>query len=132
MKAFGQFVRFIVTGVTSLLVDLGVLHLMLTAGIAQEIAVAVAFLVGVGVNLVMHKFFTFRDSARLHGYQVVRYFIVVAINLAVTEAAVWIATQQLGMSPLAGKLLSLPPVLALGFTLSRTWVFVPRKGSGPT
>lgn len=132
MKALGQFVRFILTGVSSLLVDLGVLQIMLGAGIGQEISVAVAFLAGVAVNLVMHKFFTFRDSRRLHGYQVVRYFIVVAINLALTEAAVWIATGQFGWSPLAGKLLSLAPVLAVGFTLSRNWVFVPRKAASPT
>lgn len=125
--AVGQFVRFVVTGVTSLLVDLMALHLLLRSGMGQEAAVAIAFLAGVGVNLLMHKFFTFRDSSRLHGHQVVRYFAVVAINLALTEAVVWLATHQLGLSPLAGKLLSLPPVLALGFTLSRSWVFVPAK-----
>ncbi|MES2786170.1 MAG: GtrA family protein [Pseudomonadota bacterium] len=132
MKVLAQFIRFVVTGVTSLLVDLGALALLLRAGVAPEIAVAVAFLTGVAVNLLMHKFFTFRDSARLHGYQVARYFTVVAINLAITEAAVWIATGQFGLSPLAGKLLSLPPVLVVTYTLSRVWVFVPRKGARAT
>ena len=118
-----QLLRFIITGFTSMAVDLAALHLLLRAGVEQFVAVAIAFLVGVVVNLVMHKFFTFRDSPSLTAPQVMRYLAVVAINLSVTEAVVWWATSVMGLDPLVGKILSLPPVLVLGFTLSRVWVF---------
>jgi len=124
----GQFIRFILTGGTSLAVDLAALHLLIGAGLAQFIAVAVAFLIGVAVNLLMHKFFTFRETSRLHAAQLARYLAVVALNLAVTEAIFWFATASLGLAPIAAKLLSLPPVLLIGFSLSRAWVFVPPAG----
>jgi putative flippase GtrA len=118
-----QFLRFVLTGGTSMLVDLGLLKLLLLLGVDRFVGVAVAFLGGVVVNLLMHKFFTFRDSAHLTRQQMLRFMVVVAINLTTTELVVWLATSMAGLSPLAGKLLSLPPVLAVGFTLARSWVF---------
>jgi putative flippase GtrA len=121
-----QLLRFIVTGFTSMAVDLAALWLLLQAGVGQVAAVAVAFLIGVVVNLLMHKWFTFRDPAPLDVAQVLRFLAVVAVNLTMTEAIVWWATSA-GLHPLAGKVLSLPPVLAVGFTLSRLWVFARRS-----
>ena len=118
-----QLGRFIITGLSSMTVDLAALHLLLRAGVEQFIAVAVAFLIGVVVNLLMHKFFTFRDSPHLTAAQVMRYLAVVALNLSMTEAIVWWATAVMGLEPLVGKILSLPPVLVVGFTLSRLWIF---------
>lgn len=123
MSALPQFFRYIVTGVTSTAFDLIVLHLALRAGLEPVIAVAVAFLAGVGINLAMHKFFTFQERSRLHARQLVRYLLVVALNLLITEAVVWLAIDLAGLSPVQGKLLSLPLVLALGFSLARSWVF---------
>ncbi|MBI5279821.1 MAG: GtrA family protein [Burkholderiales bacterium] len=122
MNPGGQLLRFIATGFTSMAVDLAALHVLLRSGMEPFIAVAVAFLIGVTVNLLMHKYFTFRDPAPLHGAQVARFLCVVAINLAITEAIVWWATSA-GYDALVGKVLSLPPVLGVGFTLSRLWVF---------
>ena len=126
MNAIWQFARYVVTGVVSLLVDLGVLRALLMANLAQEFAVAVAFIAGVIVNLLMHKFFTFRDSSRLHAWQAARFLAVVGLNLSLTELIVWLATHEAGFGVFAAKLASLPLVLAIGFTLSRKWVFVPR------
>jgi putative flippase GtrA len=122
-----QLTRYVVTGLTSLAVDLLALQLLLQAGMVPLTAVAVAFLAGVVVNLLMHKFFTFRERSPLHAAQVARYLAVVALNLAVTELVVWAATSQFGLGAMAGKLLSLPPVLVLGFSLSRAWVFAPAR-----
>lgn len=122
-----QLLRFVLTGFTSLAVDLLALQALLHAGMAPFAAVAVAFLAGVVVNLLMHKFFTFRDRTPFSTAQVARFMAVVAINLALTEVIVWLATAEAGLEPLMGKLLSLPPVLAIGFTLSRRWVFAPRR-----
>lgn len=123
-----QFLRFVFTGLTSTLLDLLALQLLLSARMASIFAVALAFLAGVGVNLLMHKFYTFRDSSRLSRHQVARYLAVVVFNLMLTEFVVWGAGSLLDLAPLQGKLLSLPLVLAVGFSLSRRWVFVPQRG----
>lgn len=119
----GQFMRYVATGLASLGVDLVALQLLLVAGVDAYLAVAVAFVAGMVVNLLLHKFFTFRERTPLAAAQVARYLSVVALNLAVTEAAVWLATAHLGFGAMAGKLASLPLVLAIGFSLSRLWIF---------
>lgn len=123
----GQFARYVVTGFASLGVDLLVLQLLLVGGVGSFVAVAIAFVAGMVVNLLLHKFFTFRERTPLVAAQVARYLAVVAVNLALTEAVVWLATEQAGYSAMAGKLASLPLVLAIGFSLSRLWIF-PRAG----
>lgn len=126
MTTIFQFMRFVITGATSTAVDFMALHLLLRSGVAQYIAIAVAFFCGLVVNLLLHKFFTFRDGSDFTVTQVGRFMAVVGINLTVTEAIVWWATRVASLGPYVGKLLSLPPVLAVGFILSRTWVFRPR------
>lgn len=119
----GQFVRYVITGFASLGVDLLALQLLLAAGVDAFLAVAIAFVAGMVVNLLLHKFFTFRERTPLAPAQVARYLAVVALNLALTEAVVWLATVQFGHGAMVGKLASLPLVLAIGFSLSRLWIF---------
>lgn len=119
----GQFVRYVVTGFASLGVDLLALQLLLAAGVDAFVSVAIAFVAGMVVNLLLHKFFTFRERTPLAPAQVARYLAVVALNLALTEAVVWLATAHFGYGAMAGKLASLPLVLAIGFSLSRLWIF---------
>lgn len=123
----GQFVRYVITGLASLGVDLVALQVLLRGGVDAFVAVAVAFVAGMVVNLLLHKFFTFRERTPLLPAQVARYLAVVALNLALTEAVVWLATAQFGYGAMAGKLASLPLVLAIGFSLSRLWIF---RGAG--
>ena len=121
-----QLARYVITGVASMLVDLGCLQVLLAAGLSQALAVALAFLAGVALNFVMHKFFTFRDPAPMNAGQAGRFAAVVALNLGLTEAIVWGATALLPVGPFAGKLASLPVVLIVGYTLSRRWIFARR------
>jgi putative flippase GtrA len=119
----GQFVRYVITGLVSLGVDLLALQLLLVSGVDAFAAVAMAFIAGMVVNLLLHKFFTFRERTPLVPAQVARYLAVVALNLALTEAVVWFATVHFGYGAMVGKLASLPLVLAIGFSLSRLWIF---------
>lgn len=115
-----QFVIFIIGGVLTTLLDLGVMQLALHYGVAALSAASAGFAVGLALNYAFHARVTF---ARLtSGPGLVRYLCVVALNYALTLLLVALAQWLCGM-PLAGKLLSLPLVAANGYLLSKFWVF---------
>ncbi len=115
-----QFLVFITGGVLSALVDIGLMQLLLSAGVLPLAAASGGFAAGLLVNYAFHARVTFARMAQSHS--LLRYGCVVAINYALTLVLVSLAQSLLGM-PLAGKLLSLPVVAVNGFLLSKFWVF---------
>lgn len=115
-----QFALFVLGGVLSAVVDVGLLQLLLKHGASLVAATSSGFLAGLAVNYAFHAKVTFRQ---LHSAATVaRYLCVVAINYLLTLAIVALAQYLVG-SALLGKLLSLPLVAANGFLLSKFWVF---------
>ena len=119
-----QILTFLVVGVLSAVIDVGLMKLLLVQGAPVVTATTVAFVVGLVFNLCCHARFTF--ASRLDAGTVARYLCVVALNYAITLGCVQGAL-GVGVDPLWGKLVALFIAPVIGFLCSKYWVFRPRR-----
>lgn len=115
-----QFLVYLGGGVLSALADIGLMQLLLGAGLPLVLATSAGFAAGLLVNYAFHARITFGQLAGRASF--LRYLCVVAANYLLTLALVGAGQHLLG-SPLAGKLLSLPLVALNGFLLGKFWIF---------
>ena len=120
MRHSRQFMVFLLVGIVSAILDLGMLSALLQLGFHPYLAVSIAFLCGLGINLWLHSRLTFQTN--LSTQNALRFLIVVGMNWLIILGVVFIF-EQLGNSYLFGKLVSLPLVAIHGFLWSRLWVF---------
>jgi putative flippase GtrA len=112
---------YLVGGVLSALVDIGVLQALLVAGVGPLAATSAGFGASLVVNYLFHANVTFTGPAA-RGGAFARYLAVVAGNYLLTLALVAGAAALFGM-PMAGKLVALPLVAAVGYLLGKRWIF---------
>lgn len=115
-----QFFVFIAGGCLSALVDIGLMQLLITGGMAPLAAASTGFLAGLAVNFAFHARVTFHSLATPATFT--RYLCVVALNYLLTIGMVALSMALVG-SALAGKLASLPVVAVNGYFLSKHWIF---------
>ena len=115
-----RFLVYVSGGVLSAVVDIGTLHVLLTMGVRTLAATTAAFLAGLFVNYAWHVRVTFNQQHKTANF--VRYLFVVAVNYAATVGLVMLFDRLFG-SPLAGKIVALPAVAAIGYVLGKRWIF---------
>lgn len=127
----GQIVRYVVVGVVSLAVDLGVLWALHGLfGVWLPLAAAISFLSSFVVNFGLNQRWTFSATAGSTPAQLVRYTILVAANTLVTSAAVTAITAT-GLDYLFAKLIVVAVLTVTNFVLMRVWVFRDRHQPTP-
>ena len=115
-----QFLIFIGGGLTSAVIDIGMLQFMLFAGANYIFAVTGGFLLGLLVNFIFHANLTFRSTMKLSIF--LRFVFVVAINYLITIAFVSISFSMFE-NVLIGKIASLPVIAIIGFLSGKHWIF---------
>lgn len=115
-----QFLVFVAGGVLCALIDIGLMQLLIGAGVDYRAATSAGFAAGLLVNYAYHAKLTFRAQAGTRNFA--RFLCVVALNYLLTMACVAISVAWIGEA-LPGKLLSLPLVAVNGFLLSKYWTF---------
>ncbi len=115
-----QFLVFVAGGVLCALIDIGLMQLLIGAGVDYRAATSAGFAAGLLVNYAYHAKLTFGAQAGTRNF--VRFLCVVALNYLLTMACVAVAVAWIGEA-LPGKLLSLPLVAVNGFLLSKYWTF---------
>ena len=115
-----QVALFLIGGVLSALVDIGVMQALAALGYHYAGATTCGFGAGLMVNYLYHAKVTF-DSPT-NGASVARYGCLVALNYLITMACVAVAATMVDFA-LAGKIVSLPLVAANSFLLGKFWVF---------
>ena len=121
-----QFAVFCLVGLISAFVDIGTLQSLVWLGMPTYLSVTAGFFMGLGVNLVLHARLTF--GTPLNAANSTRYVLVVLINYLLTLACVTLSETLLAHY-LPGKVIALPLVALLGFTLSKHWIFKTEPGS---
>ena len=120
-----QLMVYLAGGVLCALIDIGVMQLLIAAGVGYQVATSAGFATGLLVNYAYHARLTFRAPASTFSFA--RYLCVVAANYLLTMACVALAVALLGEphahSALIGKLVSLPLVAFNGFLLGKYWIF---------
>ncbi|NVE01876.1 GtrA family protein [Massilia sp. BJB1822] len=119
-RQHGQFLTYLLGGVLSAALDIGLLQLLVNAGTPPMLAASCGFAAGLLLNFSYHARLTFKrlaDSATFG-----RYLCVVGANYLLTLACV-AASVALWQSVLPGKLLSLPLTAVNGYLLGKRWIF---------
>ncbi len=115
-----QFLVFVAGGGLSALIDIGVLQLLIHAGVDPFAATTLGFLAGFVVNYAFHAKVTFKNVTTMR--TLVRFVCVVGLNYLLTLGMVAISL-AIFQEALIGKLVSLPLVAVNGFFLSKHWIF---------
>jgi putative flippase GtrA len=115
-----QLALFVAGGLVCAATDVGLMQLLIGAGVHFASATTAGFLAGLIVNYTFHTRLTFATAATPANFA--RYLCVVGLNYLLTLACVALSVALLS-SALPGKLLSLPLVAASGFALAKYWIF---------
>ncbi|WP_229632116.1 GtrA family protein [Pseudoduganella violaceinigra] len=115
-----QFVVYLLVGVTSAVIDVGLMKILGLLGVHFMLAANAGFLAGLAANFLLHSRLTFRTGYSHATF--VRYLGVVFANYLLTMLCVSAFHYWLDM-PVLGKVLSLPLVAVNGFYLSKHWIY---------
>jgi putative flippase GtrA len=115
-----QFAVYITGGLVCALADIGLMLLLLRAGVHHTAAASAGFAMGLVINYAFHSRVTFNAAANPANFA--RYLCLIGVNYLLTIGCVALADAAIASS-LAGKLLSLPLVAVNGYLLGKYWIF---------
>lgn len=115
-----QFITYILVGILSAVIDVGLMKLLTVLGMHYLLAANVGFGVGLSANFLMHSRLTFKTS--FSNTALTRYIAIVLVNYLITMLCINIVHNWLNM-PVLGKIISLPIISVNGFLLSKYWVY---------
>jgi putative flippase GtrA len=131
--AKNTFVRYAFSGGSALVTEEVVLFL--THGLMKFplwLATGLAYLIAFGVNFSINRMLTFADHGAREGAvhkQTVRFALLVAVNLGVTQVLMYSLTGA-GVNYLIAKPLSTVVITLYNFWLYKHWVFKPETEQG--
>jgi putative flippase GtrA len=117
-----QPLRFLFVGLVVTTIDLGVTWLILILTGTSIFSVTIGFIAGLIASYLLHATISF--SAPLSPLiQIPRFLTLIAINYLETISIVLLATKQIGLPTMLGKLASLPVVAITSYLLSKHWIY---------
>jgi putative flippase GtrA len=115
-----RFLIYVAGGLLSAFTDIGLMQVSMAAGVPVYTATSLGFCAGLLVNYAFHAKVTFKSATDLGSFG--RYLSVVALNYLLTLACVAASLSLVG-NGLVGKVMSLPLIAAIGFLLSKRWIY---------
>ncbi len=124
---FPKFWRFAVCGGIGSLIDLGSLHLFVSAfEVSQYIAPIYSTLLSVTFVFLANRFFTFREAEKKYGSQALKfafvYGVAIIMNIALTNTFIWV-----GIHYLLAKVLAIGVGVFWNYFMSHGFVFKASK-----
>lgn len=120
-----EVVRFGITGVISTVVDLGAIYAAEQIGWGPNRAVSAGYALGVCVNFLMHKYFTFRSRQPVQAREIVMFAALLALNYGLTLLIVnGVLFVLPGVGTLVAKIISIPFIVVSTYTFNRRYVFI--------
>lgn len=116
-----QGLLFLAVGGASALIDAGVFWLLVTIGMWPTLASAISFMSAFVVNYRGNRDLVFR--AKASNGALVRYSILVVVNLGLSAGGVALGTEVLHFHPMVSKIVTMVIVAVINFVVMRTWVF---------
>jgi putative flippase GtrA len=118
-----QPLAFLAIGLTSAAIDGGVFLVLHHLGVPPAAASAVSFLSAFLVNYRGNRDFVFKAGQASGALP--RYVVLVAVNLGLSSAGVWLLVGG-GLQPWAAKLTTMVMIAVMNFVAMRLWVFPAR------
>lgn len=117
---FRQVFFYLIVGLITAGVDVGLVIVLLKFNFHLLTSVSIGYLTGVLFNFFTQAIITFNSN--VSGKRLLKYLTVVAINYFLTLIII-LVFKKIGLSPLVGKIFSLPIVAIFGFYLSKKWIY---------
>lgn len=125
-----NFVRFIITGGVTVVVDYGSLLFMYhILHIRLVMAITASYVLALIVNFLLTKLYTFQSRSgghKKHIKEAIAYLALVGFNLLFTNFVI-IQLEQVSIDPAISKLLTLACITLWDFYLYKTYIFKPVK-----
>ena len=122
-------VRYIVSGGTAALVDLGLLYIFTDVfGWWYLTSAVVAFILAFFVSFFLQKFWTFKDGSkdRIH-FQLIIYLTIALVNLVVNTLLMFVGVHYLGLHYMLAQFIVAGLIACSSFFLYRRFVFIAPK-----
>ena len=126
-----ELVKYSVVGNFSNFLDLG-LYIALTRAFTfwhdkYLLANALTMVIGSASRFIFHKKWTFRQDGGSFQEQYLKFIIVLAISLVLTEFFLFFSVEYLSIHDILGKIISMGLVTAVVYYLTKIWVFKKNK-----
>jgi|GEM_PF-1159902 putative flippase GtrA len=125
-----KFFRYLLVGATSAALQFITMALLIEkVGLDYRFAAAIAFAVSVIFHFTATRYFTFGMTGSPVPSQIVRYLIVMAVNLLLTVAITTLAVEIGGWGAYVGTALSIVTTVLVGYLGSKHWIFFEKEAS---
>lgn len=120
-------IRYILTGGTSFLIELGCLLILMELGLGALVAVGISFWIGLATAFILQKIFAFKDTERRYkhiAWQMGVYSALVLINYLFTLVFVALTEPLLGI--IISRTIALVITTCWNYVLYRYVIFNPK------
>ncbi|MCG2583616.1 GtrA family protein [Massilia sp. TS11] len=117
-----QFLLYCLCGGTGVLTDLAIYWLAVHAGVHYQLANVAGYVSGTLVSFALNRVITFNQRDKV-GQRLAMFLAVAAVGYAASAALLAVLIGGFGLDARLAKVLSLPMVVALQFTLNRRFSF---------
>ncbi len=115
---------FLTVGALSAIVYFSVFSLLWKVlEVNYNIAITIAYILSVIFHFNANRYFTFKSHGKKILQHLIKYFIMLLFNYAVTLVIVYIIVEHLYLSPYLGIVISIGTTMNTGYLLSRYWIF---------
>jgi putative flippase GtrA len=96
--------------------------LLTTAGLAPVPANVLSVALGIGVSYTFNSRITFGTSVR-RGSTILKFYVVGVSGLVFSSILLWLLVDELHLTPIPAKLITMPIVAGSQFLANRFWTF---------
>ena len=119
-----QFLRYFITGVTAVILDILTLLLFKEYfGLRPVVAVIINQILILNYVFFINKYWSFEEKSGVHSKQVLRFFILQAFNYVFSVFVMWLFNEKLGFNYLIIRLLTIALMTAWNFLFYRFWIY---------
>ena len=117
-----QFLLYCICGGLGVSTDYAIYYLAFTGGMWYQGANGLGYLAGTLMSFTLNRVFTFGMRDRVL-QRLLMFLSIAAVGFAASALLLWVLVQTLGVDPRIAKLLTLPMVVLLQFSLNRRITF---------
>ena len=122
-EAFAKFKRYVLTGLMSFAIEYTLFYLLFNfAHLKDMYAHTLALSVTFWFNFIINRIWSFKSKANLKK-QLLQYFTLYLINLAITNALLYLLSHVLSLNPNFSKILVMGAVVCWNFILYKKVIY---------